>query len=376
MRGVLITGGLGFIGLNVAKELEEHGYSLILFDNLSSQVHGQVPRIDSPLLSSPNVSVVRGDLTDAAGLRAALRGADAVVHLAAETGTAQSMYEISRYNWVNSQGTAVLLQVLASEQHTVRKLILASSRSIYGEGAHRCASCGIVYPQSRPLTALQAHDWELHCPYCDGATSAAPTPESARPNPCSIYAATKLAQEDLVRISCGALGIRNVVLRLQNVYGEGQSLNNPYTGILSIFSTRIRRGLSVHVFEDGLESRDFVHVTDVARVIRLSLENDRASGRILNVGSGKPTTVLEVAGLLARTLGSSSGPEITQQFRLGDIRHCYADLSLISKILDFQPQVSLESGIDRFAQWVEGEPLSKDRPREPNDELTERKMMG
>lgn len=375
-KSVLITGGLGFIGIHLAKELLEQGHSVVLFDNLSSQVHGVLPRIDVAILESPDVRIVRGDITDAAALKQVLGGIEAIVHLAAETGTAQSMYEIARFNLVNSQGTAILMDVLANSQHSVRKVILASSRSIYGEGAYRCLSCGVVYPPSRSMEALLAHEWDLRCPGCGGAIQAIPTPETGRPNPSSIYAATKLAQEFLVAIACRALGIGSVILRLHSVYGEGQSLSNPYAGILSIFSTRIRRGLEVPIFEDGQESRDFIHAADVARAICLSLTSAKASGRVLNVGSGKPTTVLEAAEVLIDALGGSARTKITGQSRLGDIRHCYADLSLTSEILGFYPEISLQRGLERFARWVGTRPSHEDGLERANNELRRRKLMG
>ncbi len=373
---VLISGGLGFIGLNTAIELEKHGYSLILLDNLNPQIHGQIPVLNASVLSSPRVSVIRGDITDPAVLGPTLRDVDAVIHLAAETGTAQSMYQIAHYNRINSQGTAALLDLLANQPHKITKVVLASSRAIYGEGAYLCKPCGIVFPESRSAEALRAHQWELKCPNCGGDTQPIATPETSQLRPASVYAATKLAQEHLVRITCNALGISHVILRFQNVYGEGQSLKNPYTGILSIFSTRIRKGLDVPIFEDGLESRDFVHVSDAAKAIRLSVESRKAHGETLNVGSGKPTSVLDVAGVLAKALGLPAKVTITKQFRLGDVRHCYADLTLASRALGFQPSVTLEEGINRFAGWVRSQPAFPDGLDQANELLKKRKMMG
>lgn len=372
---ILVTGGLGFIGLNLAQELTAGGYSVILFDNLSPQVHGDLPALNEAILTSNQVKVVRGDVTDAAALKTVLQDVQAVVHLAAETGTAQSMYQIAHYNHVNSQGTAILLDILANEPHNVKKLVLASSRSVYGEGAYRCPECGVVYPESRSREQLQVQAWELRCPICTGPTKAVPTAEDARVRPASIYAATKYAQEEMVRIAGPALGIGTVILRFQNVYGRGQSLNNPYTGILSIFSTRIRRRRSLPIFEDGLESRDFVYVTDVARAIRMALESIKADGQVFNVGAGKPTSVLEIANLLVKVLGGNIKPQVTGQYRLGDIRHCYADLSRITNVLGFVPQVSLEEGIAQFARWVLTQPLPEDGLDKANNELKLRRMM-
>ena len=305
-----------------------------------------------------------------------LPSVDIIVHLAAETGTAQSMYEISRYNKVNSQGTAILLDLLSKEKHKVDKIILSSSRAVYGEGTYNCEKCGIVYPPSRTLANLKSGKWEINCPKCYGKINVLATPEVAELNPSSIYAATKLAQEHLVRIACEALSVNYVILRLQNVYGAGQSLDNPYTGMLSIFSTRIRKGLSIPIFEDGLESRDFIYINDVTRVIRLSIENDDANDKIFNVGSGKPTSIFDVANMLVENLGGERKPEITGQYRLGDIRHCYADINYISNVLGFIPNISIEAGIEEFCRWVKSQPLLKDKLDFANATLKKHGLMG
>jgi len=374
-KHVLITGGLGFIGVNLAKELAGHAWDVRLFDNLSPQIHGMLPHIDADILSSPQVEVVRGDVRDGDALKTALRGVDSIVHLAAETGTAQSMYQIAHYNHVNSQATASLMDLLANEPHSVKKLVLASSRSVYGEGAYRCQEHGLVFPDARSVADLQSHRWDLRCSVCSKLVRPVPTPESAVQNPASIYAATKLAQEHLVRIAGGALNIPTVVLRLQNVFGAGQSLNNPYTGILSIFSTRIRRGMTLPIFEDGLESRDFVHVEDVCWAFRLALESDSPDGKVLNVGSGKPVSVMQVAELLVDMLGGSVRPAVTGQYRLGDIRHCYADLTQVSDALGYSPKVDINEGLRRFADWVLTQPLPEDGLDRANEELKKNGMM-
>ena len=374
-KKVLITGGLGFIGLNLTRELCAHGWEIRLFDNLSSQIHGALPCVKDEVLVSPQVEVVRGDVRDASALKAALQGITAIVHLAAETGTAQSMYQIAHYNSVNSQATALLMDVLAKEKHSVKKLILSSSRSIYGEGAYLCSKHGTVFPAARTSVDLQAHKWDPSCPVCGETVHLMPTPENATPNPASIYAATKLAQEHLMRIAGASLNIDTVVLRLQNVYGAGQSLNNPYTGILSIFSTRIRRGMGLPIFEDGLESRDFVHVKDVARAFRLALTSDAANGKVLNIGKGEPTSVMEIANLLVDMLGGKLRPAVTGQYRLGDIRHCYADLTRVSNSLGFTPEISIKEGLKQFVEWVLTQPLPEDGLDMANKELKKRGMM-
>lgn len=374
-RNVLITGGLGFIGAELTRQLSSRGYAVRILDNLSPQIHGDLPAIDVGTFAQEKVAVIRGDVTVREDLEAAVTGVDAVVHLAADTGTGQSMYEIARYDRVNSYGTALLLDVLANRPHRVKKVVLSSSRSVYGEGQYRCAVDGVVQPAQRAVSNLMVGNWDIHCPVCGAVVQPLPTKESAAPRPASIYAATKLAQEELVRIGCTALGIPYVNLRLQNVYGAGQSLKNPYTGILSIFSTRIRHGLKVPIFEDGTESRDFVHVSDVACAIALSLESDRASGMTLNVGAGVPTSVRDIAEMLVKVFGGSSRVEVTGQFRVGDIRHCYAELTAIREATGFEPRVGLEEGLRGFARWVLSEPLPEDRLGQANQELKARGLM-
>jgi dTDP-L-rhamnose 4-epimerase len=378
---VLITGGLGFIGLTLARTLVRRGMTVRLLDNLSPQIHGEdaQPKLD-PLLQKNHVEVMRGDVCQRGDWVEALRDVTSVVHLAAETGTGQSMYRIADYTHTNVLGTALLLDVLANDPHGVTKLLLASSRSVYGEGAYLCARCGVVYPSMRSLDSLQENQWDPTCPHCFGSIQTIGTPETARTSPGSVYAATKLAQEDLVRIAAGALGIPFLIFRLQNVYGEGQSLNNPYTGILSIFSNRIRQGKEILLFEDGHESRDFVHVSDVAEAMALGLTSSGGDGLTLNVGSGAPVTVETIARNLKRQFHDSRALVIVSgQYRLGDIRHNYADMSLIRNRLEFSAQVPLEEGIVRFVRWVKTQPIlqngEEDSLDRANRELIERGLM-
>ena len=375
---ILITGGLGFIGMHLVQVLQERKQRILLFDNLSPQIHGAVPDLSwRSLLRSAGVEVLRGDVRRAADWEKVLIDVDVkcVVHLAAETGTAQSMYEISRYTDTNVGGTAALLNYLANHKHKVSKIILASSRSVYGEGAYRCRPCGVVYPPMRADLRLRSAGWEPQCPACGGEIQAIATPECAQTAPASIYAATKLAQEDLLRIASKALGIPAVIFRFQNVYGEGQSLKNPYTGILSIFSNQLRMGKTVHLYEDGQESRDFVHVSDIARALVLGLTSDGADGATLNVGSGHPTSVEQVALLLQERLGGKTRPIISGQYRLGDIRHGYADLTAIRACLQYAPEVSLDEGLTRFAEWVKAQPAEPDRLDKATGELVARGLM-
>ena len=372
---VLITGGLGFIGLELTRQLSSCGRVVRILDNLSPQIHGPVPALGDKLPVHANVTVTRGDVVRREDLEGALQDIDQVVHLAAETGTGQSMYEIARYDQVNSYGTALLLDVLANRPHRVKKIVLSSSRSVYGEGQYRCESHGVVQPAPRTVARLQAAQWEAVCPACGAQVTPVATHETAIPRPASIYAATKLAQEELVRIACTAMSIPFVNLRFQNVYGPGQSLNNPYTGILSIFSTRIRRGADLPIFEDGKPSRDFVHVADVARAVVLSLESDRAAGATLNVGSGRPTSIRTVAEMLVEAFRARSRIEVTGQYRQGDIRHCYADMEAMREATGFQPGVTLEEGLRGFADWVATQPLPEDGLAQANQELQARGLM-
>ena len=373
---VVISGGLGFIGMEVAKQLLGQSYRVRLFDNLAPQVHGPLPDLAAcRRLDSARLEVFRGDVRNASDWAVALEEAAAVVHLAADTGTAQSMYEISRYTETNVGGTAALLHHLANHKHTVGKIILASSRSVYGEGAYRCAACGPVYPPTRSEARLRAAEWQPPCPACGGPIEAAPTKENAPTAPASIYAATKLAQEELIRIAARALGIPGVIFRLQNVYGEGQSLRNPYTGILSIFSNQLRLGRTLHLYEDGQESRDFVHVADVARAVALGLASNGGDGETLNVGSGRPTSVEQIALLLQAGFGALTPAAVSGQYRLGDIRHGYADVTAIRGCLQFAPEIALSEGLARFVAWVKTQPVEPDRLEQATSELGARGLM-
>lgn len=375
---VLVTGGAGFIGSHLAPKLLAAGYQLRILDNLSAQIHGTLPT-GLDWLTTDGIEFIRGSVTDRDTWVRALQGVETVVHLAAETGTGQSMYEVARYNAVNTHGTALLFDVLAQDKaRTVKRIVLASSRSVYGEGAYHCTSCGLdpIYPDSRTPEDLAAHRWDYSCPQCDTLLTAKPTTETDRVRPGSIYAATKYAQEDLTRIGCESLGIDYVIYRFQNVYGERQSLNNPYTGILSIFSTRIRRGLVLPLFEDGEESRDFVHVDDVVTAVAMGVGSKTALKQIFNVGSGIQCSVRQVAEELSRALGKTPNVEVTGQYRVGDIRHCYADMHACESMLGFKPAISLQEGLRRFAAWVNTQPLPADRLEEANKELRARKLMG
>lgn len=376
MQKVLITGAAGFIGTHLVQELLTRGLSVRALDNLSPQIHGPEGGFPS-WRDHPQVEVVQASIIDPDVWDMALAGVDSVVHLAAETGTGQSMYQIAHYNAVNSQATAAMMEAIVNHG-AIRRVVLSSSRSIYGEGAYSCGSCGLnpVYPPPRAAAALRRGEWDQPCPRCGAAMEASPTTEDAPARPSSVYAATKLAQEDLVRIVASSNDISTVILRFQNVYGEGQSLNNPYTGILSIFSTRIRRGLDLPIFEDGAETRDFVHVSDVVAAIVAALTAPADVSGTVNVGSGIATSILMVATELNRAFGGTSETRVTGEYRLGDIRHNVADLERLETILGIRPAVGLREGLGRFAHWVGAQPLPDDLLGKANDELRARKLMG
>lgn len=379
MSLVLVTGGAGFIGSHLAMELLRAGHTVRILDNLSPQIHGGVPT-GTDWLRHEGIEFIRGSVTAKDDMCKALAGVDVVVHLAAETGTGQSMYEIARYTEVNVGGTAVLLDVLANDSsRSVRRIVLASSRSIYGEGAYICHHCSPVqrqWPSARSQLQLLAHSWEYSCPACGHHLEPVPTREDDPARPASIYAATKFAQEDLIRVGCTALGVDYAILRLQNVYGEGQSLGNPYTGILSIFSSRIRRNQQLPIFEDGLETRDFVHVQDVAQIMRTAVEHPQRLDTVLNVGTGLKTTVIEMASLLSRAFGVSPNYAVTRQYRLGDIRHNCADIMKLRAVLGVVSMTPLSVGLERFASWVLTQQLPHAELENANAELIKRNLMG
>ena len=377
MQSVLVTGAAGFIGSHLVSYLIDRGHRVRALDNLSEQIHGTDARFPA-WRDDPQVDIVKASVTEPAIWEAALDGVDSVIHLAAETGTGQSMYQVARYNEVNSQATARLMEEVGLRSNSIRRVVLSSSRSIYGEGAFGCTACGLapVYPPPRSAEALRRGAWDQLCPNCGTPMNVRPTSEDAPARAASVYAATKLAQEDLVRIVAAANGISSMILRFQNVYGEGQSLNNPYTGILSIFSTRIRRGLELPIFEDGLETRDFVHVSDVVAAVYAALKAPADLSATLNVGSGVATSVRDVAEKLNKAFGGASSIRVTGEFRLGDIRHNVADLTELEKTLCVRPTMDLDDGLQRFASWVLQQPLPEDRLAEANDQLRIRNLMG
>lgn len=371
---ILITGGSGFIGSNLALRLVAEGHHVSVIDNLSPQIHGQNPDIDSPLYSSIKgvVDFIHGSICDAAMVEKSIEGQDAIVHLAAETGTGQSMYEIRRYVDVNIGGTALLLDLLARHPHQVRRLVIASSRAIYGEGKYQAADGSAVYPDARLSEDLLAGHFNPRDSISGKPLKLLATDEQSKIHPASVYGITKQNQEQMVMTVCPSLGIEPVALRYQNVYGPGQSLKNPYTGILSIFSTRILNKNPINIFEDGLESRDFIYIDDIVEATCLALFRPEAAGQVFGIGSGVPTTVLKVAEMLVAQYGKSVPISVTGAFRVGDIRHNYADITKARKLLGFEPKVSFEKGIEKFAQWVLTQEVSEDSYDKSIRELAEK----
>ncbi len=366
-KHVLITGGAGFIGSHVARELLRRGYSVRALDNLSPQVHG--PEQKRPVYLESGVELIVGDVRDPATVQKALKGVDAVYHLAALVGVGQSMYEIARYTDVNNSGTATLLEALI--ERPVERLVVASSMSIYGEGLYHAPDGSPVSGTERGLPQLQRGDWEVR-DAAGAALTPVPTPESKTPSLASVYALSKYDQERMCLIVGRAYHIPTVALRFFNVFGTDQALSNPYTGVLAIFASRYLNGRPPVIFEDGCQRRDFVSVLDVARACRLALETPEADGQVFNVGSGQSYAVEEIAARMARTLGMEHlRPEISGKYRAGDIRHCFADITQARRVLGYAPEVTLEDGLREIAGWLEGQ-VAQDRVAEAGAELAKR----
>ena len=360
MKNILITGGAGFIGSRLCERLYEKDYNITVLDNLSPQIHESN---ESNLYRKikGKCTFIKGDVRNKDDWKKALKGQEVVVHLASETGTGQSMYEIEKYNDVNIIGTTNMLELLSTSSHTIKKIILSSSRSVYGEGKYKSKNQIIQYPKSRKINDLEKGIFNLLCEHTNEEMMAMPTDEESLINPKSIYALTKYAQEKMILLISQSLSINHVILRYQNVFGPGQSLSNPYTGILSIFSTRILNGNDLDIYEDGLESRDFVYIDDVIDATILGIENERANGETFNVGSGVATTVKEVAESLKSYYNSDINIDISGKFRLGDIRHNYADLSKAESLLGYKPKYDFQEGMLEFVKWVKKQEIKEDK---------------
>ncbi len=349
-KRALITGGAGFIGSHLADLLLANGYRVRALDSLAEQVHG--PEGKPPDYLSPDVELIVGDVRDPNMVRRALAGVDVVCHLAAAVGVGQSMYQIAEYTSQNNLGTAVLLEALAG--NPVERLVVASSMSIYGEGLYRSSDGEAMAGTERTVEQLRRHEWEIRSNRGEVLRPAS-TPETKQPSLASIYALSKFDQERMCLMIGRAYNIPTVALRFFNVFGPRQSLNNPYTGVLAIFASRLLNDRRPIIFEDGLQQRDFVSVYDIAQACRLALEVPDAAGRALNIGSGTPHTVCDVARMVAAALGKKEiEPEISGKYRVGDIRHCFADIRLARRLLGYEPKVSLEKGVVELGQWLEG----------------------
>ena len=369
-KNILITGGAGFIGSNLALKLISKGYNITVLDNLSVQIHGEDAEHTSPLYLSikDKVKFIKGTVTSKTDWQEALKGQDVIVHYAAETGTGQSMYEIQKYVDVNINGTAILLDLLANEPNQVKKVVIASSRSIYGEGKYKSKELGFVYPKHRTADYMDRADFEVKYEN-SSALELVATDENSKIHPSSVYGITKQNQEQMIMTVCPTLGIAPVAFRYQNVYGPGQSLKNPYTGILSIFSTQIKNGNGINIFEDGKETRDFVFINDVVDATILGIEKDEANNEVFNVGTGVPTDVIEVANGLINNYGVNVPITISGNYRLGDIRHNYADLTKIKTKLGFEPQFSFEQGLKQFTDWVNTQEVQEDKYAKSIEEM-------
>lgn len=370
---IIVTGGAGFIGSHLADDLIKQGHEVKIYDNLQPQVHGEKRKIPNYL--NKKAEFINADILNRDVFSKALKDVDILFHQAALVGVGQSMYRIAKYVESNSLGAAVILDVLANEKHSIKKIIVASSMSIYGEGKYRCRKCGMVYPQLRPEKQLKEKKWEILCPLCNKETEPMPTDESKPLFPTSIYAITKRDHEEMFLASGRAYKIPVVALRYFNVYGPRQALSNPYTGVCAIFSSRILNNHNPIIFEDGLQSRDFIHISDIVRANILAMKKDEANYEVFNVGTGTAITVSEIAQILIRKLKSDKGikPEINNEFRKGDIRHCFADISKIKNILGFKPSIDFNQGVGDLIEWVKKQSC-EDKTEKALLELKERKL--
>jgi len=358
-RNILITGGAGFVGSHLADALIADGHRVRILDNFARQVHAE----EVPAYLSPEAEVVHGDVRDKATIRGALEGSDVVFHLAAAVGVGQSMYEIAHYMGVNVQGTAVLLQELLERRSRVQKLVLASSMSVYGEGKYLCAQCGVATPPLRSLEQLRSKRWDPACPVCSHLLAPLPTDE-AKPLQCSsIYSLSKKAGEEMCLLFGRTYGLPVVALRYFNIYGPRQALSNPYTGVAANFASRLLNGNAPLIFEDGKQMRDFLSVEDAVQAALLAMESKAAGGLALNVGSGEPISIREVATRLAQALPAGMAAQMTGKYRSGDVRHCFADISLARRSLGYVPRVSFAQGVDKLVSWL--------RLQQPQDRAAE-----
>ncbi|SPP99486.1 NAD dependent epimerase/dehydratase family protein [Candidatus Sulfobium mesophilum] len=370
-KRILITGGAGFIGTHLVNALSSRKWEVVVLDALIKQVH-RSGRWNPP----PHVKFIKGDVCNKSRVRESLEGVNYIVHLAAETGVGQSAYEISRYVKTNELGTAVLLEEASRVGDTLAGVVIASSRAIYGEGRYRCGTCGFFYPSLRKADKLIKGIWEPQCPTCQRLASPLSSVEEQTPNPVSVYGITKHNQEELLRQFSESFSIPAIALRFQNVYGPGQSLTNPYTGILALFSTRLLSGNPIYIYEDGNERRDFIYVEDTVQSIVLALKKGFSKiYEVYNVGSGIGTSVEDIARLLLRIMKREVPVIIAGKYRVGDIRHAWADITKIQRDFDFKPRYPIERGLRIFAQWARKQPLPIDRYKKTEAELINKGLL-
>ncbi|HOK56546.1 MAG TPA: SDR family NAD(P)-dependent oxidoreductase [bacterium] len=370
MKKVLVTGGAGFIGSHLVDELVKKGYEVTVYDSLDPQVHPD----GIPDYINLNARYIFEDIRKKQELKKIIKEIDYIFHFAAKVGVGQSQYQIEKYVDVNIKGTANLLDILVNTKNNVKKLIVASSMSIYGEGLYKCEKCGNVKPNLRDFKDEKINDWEPKCPYCKEKITPLPTPETLPLISNSIYAISKKEQEEMSLLIGKTYGIPVVSLRFFNVYGPRQTLSNPYTGVCAIFLSRIKNNNPPVIYEDGLQTRDFIWVGDVVNACILSMEKNEANYQIFNVGSGKPVSILEMAELLIKLLGKDLKPEITYKFRKGDVRHCYADISKIKNKIGFEPQTTLEEGMKKLIEWAK-ETEAEDKFEKAQEELRKKGLV-
>lgn len=368
---ILVTGGAGFIGSHLVDILVKKGHEVVVFDNLEEQVHGR--RKKSPSYLNKDAKFIKGDVRNREKLKKIVKGTEIIFHQAACVGVGQSMYQVEKYMSSNTMGTVLLLDILINEPNRVKKLIVASSMSIYGEGTYLCKDCGVIYPALRSDEQLKSRQWDMKCPECNQIAQSYPTSENKPLYPSSIYAVSKRDQEEICLVIGRGYKIPVVALRYFNTYGPRQALSNPYTGAAAIFSSRILNKKPPVIFEDGHQSRDFIHVSDVVQANILAMEKKEADYGVFNVGTGRKLTILDLANMLIEKLDFKDKPIIANKFRAGDIRHCYAEISRIKEKLGFKPQVKLEDGIEDLVCWVKSQ-VSEDLFEEAKEELEKRKL--
>ena len=373
MANILITGGAGFIGSHTADALVAEGHNVRVFDILDPQIHGKISGF--PAYMNPDVECIQGDVRNLTEMSGALIGIDAVYHFASMTGVGQSMYDIRSYVDINVTGTASLIEAIVKNKIELKAFVLASSRAVYGEGTHQCPEHGVIFPEPRRREDMEAGRFDCYCPQCGSALSSLPTSEDKPMQPLSVYARTKLQQEELCDYAAQTFGLPVRMLRYFNVYGSRQSLSNPYTGVVSIFFSRIKSGQPVYLYEHGKPRRDFVYVSDVVRANLQALRADIEPGTCINVGAGHEHTIAEIATALGRACGNAPDIQDRGEFRVGDIHSCFADLSRASDLLDYQPEISLEQGMQAFAEWA-GEQESVDLYQQTVEELQRYNLFG